>query len=334
MAVTVDEVRAHALSLPRTYEAFVRDRVKFRVGRIVYLAFSRDERAMGFSYPKEERAALVASEPDKFAMPSPRDERFNWAQVRLTAIDAEEMREIVTEAWRMVVPKSVASTHLGAGSTPALHTPSLADLRAAADVFNGFADIDRSWHSLRDGTGPALDLARADHRDALLRWLNSWGCRIRYPREGEPALFDTGLAGWWATWQDALPSGTLASLSDSSVAAFGRACGELAAIPVAAGRAARSLGPTAAAKTLYALRPEAIMAWDAAIAERLHGARDAAAFTRHLTLGRNWARDVLSETDVAEDALPGLVGRPGIPLSKILDEYLYVRFSMKKKMPR
>ncbi|GGP91459.1 MmcQ/YjbR family DNA-binding protein [Streptomyces melanogenes] len=332
MAVTIDEVRAYALTLPRTYEALVRDRVKLRVGRIVYLAFSRDETAMGFSYPKEERAALVASDPDKFAMPSPRDERFNWVQVRLAAIDAEEMREIVTEAWRMVVPRSVAATHLGAGAASALHRPTLADLRAAADVFNGFADIDRSWHGLHEDTRPAIDLGRADHRAVLLRWLNSWGCRIRYPREGEPALFDTGIARWWDAWEGDLPSGTLAGLSDSCLAAFGRAYGELAAIPVAAGRVARSLGPTAAAKTLYALRPEAVMAWDAAIAERLHGARDADTFTRHLTLGRDWARGVLSETGAAEAALPELVGRPGIPLSKILDEYLYVRFSMKKTL--
>ncbi len=111
MAVTVEEVRAHALTLPRTHEALVRDRVKFRVGRIVYVAFSHDETVMGFAYPKEERAALVASEPEKFAMPAPRDERFNWVRVRLAAIDAEEMREIVTEAWRMVVPKRVAAEH-------------------------------------------------------------------------------------------------------------------------------------------------------------------------------------------------------------------------------
>ena len=41
--VTVDEVRAVALNLPRSYEAVVRGRLKFRVGRIVWLAFSRDE---------------------------------------------------------------------------------------------------------------------------------------------------------------------------------------------------------------------------------------------------------------------------------------------------
>jgi len=107
--VTADDVRRVALSLPRSYEALVRDQVKFRVGRIVYLALSRDETLMGFAYPREERAALVASEPDKFLMPIPSDERYHWARVRLAAIDQAELREIVVEAWRMVVPKRVAA---------------------------------------------------------------------------------------------------------------------------------------------------------------------------------------------------------------------------------
>ncbi|HEX6568948.1 MAG TPA: MmcQ/YjbR family DNA-binding protein [Acidimicrobiales bacterium] len=111
--VTIEEVRALALSLPRTGEALVRDRVKFRVGRIVYLAFSRDESLMGFGFPKEERQALVDSEPEKFLMPKSSDLRYNWAVVRLEAIDPEEMRELVLDAWRMVVPKRVAAAHLG-----------------------------------------------------------------------------------------------------------------------------------------------------------------------------------------------------------------------------
>ena len=103
--ITIEEVRKVASSLPRSEEALVRDRVKFRVGRIVYAAFSRDETLMGFAFPKEERESLVTSEPDKFLLPKPSDLRYNWAVVRLAAIDLTEMKEIVTDAWGMVVPK-------------------------------------------------------------------------------------------------------------------------------------------------------------------------------------------------------------------------------------
>jgi len=109
--VTIDDVRAVAATLPRSYEALVRDRVKFRVGRIVYIAFSRDESVMGFAFPKEEREALVASEPEKFMMPSRADMRYHWVDVRMAAIGRAEMRELVIDAWRMVVPKRVAAEH-------------------------------------------------------------------------------------------------------------------------------------------------------------------------------------------------------------------------------
>jgi len=112
VATTIERVRELALSLPRSYEALVRDRVKFRVGQIVYLAFSRDEQMMGFAFPKEERAALIEAEPEKFLLPKPSDLRYNWVVVRLGAIDDDEMRELVVDAWRMVVPKRVAAAHL------------------------------------------------------------------------------------------------------------------------------------------------------------------------------------------------------------------------------
>jgi hypothetical protein len=110
--VTVDDVRALASTLPRSTEALVRDRIKFRVGRIVYVAFSRDETLMGFGFPKEERDALVAGEPDKFMLPDQSDMRYHWAVVRLAAIDVDEMRELVLDAWRMVVPAKVAAEYL------------------------------------------------------------------------------------------------------------------------------------------------------------------------------------------------------------------------------
>ena len=109
--VTVDEIREVAADLPRSYEAVVRGRLKFRVGQIVWLAFSRDEERMGFAFPKDWREVLIGSDPEKFLMPEASDLRYNWAVVRLAAIDQEEMREIVLDAWAFVVPKRVADEH-------------------------------------------------------------------------------------------------------------------------------------------------------------------------------------------------------------------------------
>jgi hypothetical protein len=103
--VTVEEIRALAASLPRSYEAHVRGLVKFRVGQIVFLSIAPDGSTMGCGFPKEFRQAAVDAEPEKFALPSTSDMRFNWIHVRLAAIDADEMRDLVEGAWSMVVPK-------------------------------------------------------------------------------------------------------------------------------------------------------------------------------------------------------------------------------------
>lgn len=116
MPVTVDEVRALAVTLPRSSEVFVRGRLKFRIGRIVYLSFSHDGETMGFGFPKEWRDALVESEPGKFSLPDESDLRFHWVHVRLAAIDSDEMQELVEGAWAMVVPKRVAAAYAAARS--------------------------------------------------------------------------------------------------------------------------------------------------------------------------------------------------------------------------
>jgi hypothetical protein len=112
--VTIDQVREFASTLPRSSEALVRGRVKFRIGRIVYLSFSRDGSTMGFAFPKEWRSALVESDPEKFSLPSEFDLRYHWVHVRLEAIDEEEMRELVEDAWAFCVPKRVVEEYAAA----------------------------------------------------------------------------------------------------------------------------------------------------------------------------------------------------------------------------
>ncbi|KQM81362.1 MmcQ/YjbR family DNA-binding protein [Agromyces sp. Leaf222] len=110
MAV-IDDVQALGAELERSYHATVRGRLKFRVGQMVYVAFSLDQRVMGFAFPKEERAALVAGNPRKFQMPSDSDLRFNWVHADLVALEPAEARELVVDAWRMVVPAKISRAY-------------------------------------------------------------------------------------------------------------------------------------------------------------------------------------------------------------------------------
>ena len=108
---TAEDVCRIARGLPRTIERLVHDRIKFNIGRIVYLALSRDEQTLGFAFPKEERAALVESQPDKFSLPGTGDMRYNWVHLNLSAVDVDELRELIVDGWRMVVPKKVAAEY-------------------------------------------------------------------------------------------------------------------------------------------------------------------------------------------------------------------------------
>lgn len=110
--ITVEDVREVAAALPRAYEVLVQDRLKFRVGRIVFVAFSRDETIIGFGFPREERTALVESAPERFRLPArASDLRYQWVEAYCDALDVDEMRDLVTDAWRMCVPKKVAAEH-------------------------------------------------------------------------------------------------------------------------------------------------------------------------------------------------------------------------------
>ncbi len=110
MAV-IEDVGSLGAELERSYQVYVRGRLKFRVKQMVYVAFSRDERVLGFAFPKEEREALVLSAPHKFQLPAASDMRFHWVHAELAALDPTEARELVIDAWRMVVPKKLSSAY-------------------------------------------------------------------------------------------------------------------------------------------------------------------------------------------------------------------------------
>ena len=110
MAV-IEDVRPLGAELERSNQVYVCGRLKFRVKQIVYVAFSLDESVMGFAFPKEEREALVLSEPNRFQMPTASDMRFNWVHADLAALDPTEARELVIDAWRLVVPQKLSRAY-------------------------------------------------------------------------------------------------------------------------------------------------------------------------------------------------------------------------------
>jgi hypothetical protein len=188
--------------------------------------------------------------------------------------------------------------------------------------------FDDTLAAARSDIGPNPDPSNEAHAKRLRCWLNAWLCRIRYPRDGESDLFVTGLADWWAAYEKKLPdpTGTLAQLTDDELEDLAEAYEALRQVVVSPKRRRRYLGPTAAAKVLYFLRPLAVTAWDATIAWAFGQNRDGDAFRAHLERCRSWAKQIVAEAaaqDITETGIGKAVLRPDSSVAKLIDEYLY-----------
>ena len=190
--------------------------------------------------------------------------------------------------------------------------------------------FDRTLAAARRDIGPDPDFACRDHVVRLRIWLNQWICRIGYPRPGEDDLLADSLATWWTEYKVMLPPADqrLAQLEDAQLKSLSSAYAALYALPAAASRAGkvRTVGPTAAAKLLYFVRPLAITAWDKAISLRTGGGHDEVAFLTHLTACRGWARDLEAEArqlGLAPEEIGPYLHRPASSVAKLIDEWFY-----------
>ena len=199
---------------------------------------------------------------------------------------------------------------------------------------------DRSLAALLVRTDGLPDPSAPGHCDALLWWVNQWGCRIRLPRDGEEQAFARSLSAWWSEWHAVLPDAEIAAVSDRDIDRLAEAYEGLARRPATghvkhgASTWRRSFGPTAAAKILYVLRPGTATPWDAAIARSTVGGTTSEHFRRHLVTARAWARSALDEAAAAGVAdIPAYVGRSKSSLAKILDEWHYLTITRREPRP-
>jgi hypothetical protein len=217
--------------------------------------------------------------------------------------------------------------------------PTLSQLAALLRSWSQ-GDSAGSSPAVLSATGGAADLAVAGERDELRRWLNAWGCRLRYPQPGEPDVFSDSLALWWASSGSGLPDVPVAELSDAGVGTLADSYADLAARPAAlltrAGALAghRAIAPTAASKIMFAVRPETVPPWDAAIARATAGGTSRDHFASHLGAARAWAGSVQDEArrhGIAD--VPAYVGRPGSSLARVWDEWLYLTITRSCHVP-
>jgi hypothetical protein len=189
-----------------------------------------------------------------------------------------------------------------------------------------------------EATGRRVDLTDADHRGLTVTWLRQWGCRTL--RVEDTAMTLDALARWADRWADELhPAGTtLDDLTDAQIDVAARAYDELAGAKAAQrrhrdGLVAVRFGATAAAKTLFALRPDALLPWDEAIRRALGYDGSADSYRAAIVRARRELGEAVAESGVAAGKLPALVGRPDSPPPKLIDEHDWVRYAARHEPP-
>ena len=104
-----DTVRRAALGLPDAVEQETWGTPTFRVRKKIFLMFSDSGREVWVKSNHDEQRALIAMDPETFFFP-PYVGPSGWVGVRIATVDAGEMRELVTEAWRMTAPKRLVAS--------------------------------------------------------------------------------------------------------------------------------------------------------------------------------------------------------------------------------
>ena len=204
---------------------------------------------------------------------------------------------------------------------------------AVLRAFAAIAGPETSLAVLRDTTDPAIDLSVRAHREALLRFLRAWGCR--HLRRDDTGRSSRALASWWRRFGPTLPpaSAPLTDLDDAHLAALGQAYAALARAPAAFRASSRgdvsvSFGDTAAAKALFAIRPEAVPPWDEPMRRAFGWGRvDAEEYATFLTAVRGALLGLAERLRVQPSDLPAVLDRPASSPAKIVDEYLWLRIT-------
>jgi hypothetical protein len=210
---------------------------------------------------------------------------------------------------------------------------SLKDIRSTLSAFGSLVGDDRRTNELRALTGGQVDLSLSAHRDALLVWLRQWGCR--HLRTADNTRSSRALLAWWKRHASDLPGAraTLHGLGRAAFAKAGRAHADLAGRPAARrrhgdGEVDVTFGSTAAAKAMFAIRPQVLPPWDEPMRSAFGWTGlDPSHYETFLGMSKDALEGLAKRAGVHVDELPDLLGRPDSTPARIVDEYLWMRLT-------
>ena len=212
----------------------------------------------------------------------------------------------------------------------------LYELAFACYVYSHMTNYDSSFLDLINNTRPGLDLNNASHRMELLVWLNSWGCRQFAVDHHEMASEE--IMKWHEDFKDLLfpEDKDLTSLSEIDFrvikTAYSSLCSKIASIRTLRNGNTTNVvvGPTGAAKILFAIRPNALIPWDEPIRNKFELDGDGNSYVKYLLIVINHLKELSNEcrrNNFELSDLPRKLNRPSSSVTKLIDEYYWVTVS-------
>jgi hypothetical protein len=213
----------------------------------------------------------------------------------------------------------------------------IGQLAVAVYVYQCFTRYDESYRAFRKATGATCDLANPANRNELLIWLNKWGCRIDLKNHRRRASDE--LRDWYKQVCQKLPSrrAKLWELSDEELSSCANIFNALASKRTSGKRRRNYLKgrPTAAAKILFALRPNVFPLWD----RKISAEKDVLDSGGYLSFLKRTKAEVLQLADECKrrgmsiDDLPKKLGGQWSSVLKLIDEYNWVTITKGAVLP-
>jgi hypothetical protein len=217
----------------------------------------------------------------------------------------------------------------------------LGKIAVAGLLFNSLTPYNTSLGDFRSATGDRIDLAIQEHRDALMNWLNDWGCR--HLSKDQHQIASKSILDWYQTNCDTLFSDKtpLWQLEDQEIETAANAYGSLkdrigARRSRYGNKSKVHIGPTAASKILFAIRPKALMPWDEAMRKSFKCDGSPESYFKYLITIKNLTlhiRDLCTSKGFQIDDLSKKIGRPDSTVLELINEYVWVTETREIKLP-
>ena len=214
-------------------------------------------------------------------------------------------------------------------------------IAVAGLLFNSLTPYNTSLVNFRSATADRIDLAIQEHRDALMNWLNDWGCR--HLAKAKHQVASQSILDWYQTncttlFSDKTPLWQLENQEIETAAnAYGCLKDRIGARRSRYGNESKvHIGPTAASEVLFAIRPKALMPWDEAmrVAFKCDGSPES--YARYLNIIRNLTLrigDLCRNKGFQIDDLPHKLGRPNFTVLALVNEYIWITVTRKVQLP-